>query len=135
MVFAGFAACYSGAQKGNTMKGKRKLFKDFSYKKIAEIYKRPPVKLPKMPTEYRLPKLSGEYFYIAAKLNGRCVLLGPYDTEGEAYEVGSSKLNTAYEVIPLKTRDRGKATQIVRHRVLNESSNLALSLRRMKHRV
>lgn len=102
---------------------------------LSQVYKRLPVNLPKMPTKYRLPKLSGEYWYIACKLNGRMVLLGPYDTENEAYEIGSSKLNTAYEVIPMNTKDRSEATRRLRHRILNETSDLGRSLRRMKHRV
>jgi len=106
-----------------------------NFKDLSQVYKKPLVKLPTMPNRYRMPSLSGEYWYIVAKLNGRMVLLGPYDNESAAYEVGSSKLNTSYAVIPLQTRSRAAATQQMRHRMLNETSDLALSLKRMRHRI
>lgn len=111
----------------------------FNYKEMQEkFYKTPADKLAKPLTPFkmpRLPRISADYYYLACKLDGRMILLGPYDTSEEAYAVGAKKLSTPYEVVALKTKDRSKATSIMRHKILNSSSDLGLSLRRMKHRI
>ena len=79
-----------------------------------------------------------EYYYIVCKAeNGRTILLGAYNSELEANSIAMSKLGGGYnyEIVPLKTRDRAKATQILRHNNLYQSGDLSSSLRRMKHAI
>ena len=83
----------------------------------------------------RLPRLSNEFYYIYCKSEGKVCLLGPYNSESEANQVAVSKLSGAYEVIPLKTRDRSRATSILKHRLLTESGDLGEALRRVRHSV
>ena len=75
------------------------------------------------------------YYYILAINMGKRVLLGPYLTEEEANSVGYQKLDISFEVIPLNTKSRSKATQMLKARVLDETANLEESLGRVKHKV
>ena len=64
------------------------------------------------------------------------VLLGPYNDQPEAESVALEQINTAYETVPMPTRDRAKATQMLRHKILRgDGGNLDDSLRRMKHTI
>jgi len=88
---------------------------------------------------YQMPHVGKNFWYIVAKADAgsktRMILLGPYPTEEKAFEVATDKLNTTFDVIELNTRDRNAATQILRHRVLNDSKDISLSIRRMRHQV
>ena len=82
------------------------------------------------------PHIGRDWFYICTKQDGRQVLLGPYNDEREAEEMAVAKLNTAYEVVAMDTRDRAVATQQLRHKMLQgNGGNLEQSLRRMKHTI
>ena len=82
------------------------------------------------------PHIGRDFFYICTKQDGRQVLLGPYNDEREAEDIAVEKLNTAYEVVSLPTKDRSKATQMIRHRMLRGSGgDLATSLKRMRHTI
>lgn len=65
----------------------------------------------------------------------KSVLLGPYPSEDVASTTGMDRLgNIMFEVIELPTRDRGKATQLLRARKLNSGSGLDNALRRVGHK-
>ena len=82
------------------------------------------------------PHIGQDWWYIVTKSNGRMVLLGPYNDQPEAESVAVEKINTAYETVPMPTRDRAKATQMLRHKILRgDGGNLDDSLRRMKHTI
>ena len=82
------------------------------------------------------PHIGQNWWYIVTKQDGRMVLLGPYSDEHEAESVAVEKLNTDYEVVQMATRDRTKATQMLRHKMLRgNGGNLEDSLRRMKHTI
>ena len=104
--------------------------------KVYGVYKAP--KLPKQ-FDYQLPSTSNNYWYIVAKAGAgdkaRVLLLGPYPTEDKAFEVATNKINAAFQVVELPTKDRGAATQMIRHKVLNESSDIGMSIKRMRHQV
>ncbi|HUW47068.1 MAG TPA: hypothetical protein VMW50_14930 [Dehalococcoidia bacterium] len=83
-----------------------------------------------------IPHIGRDFYYIVTKQDGRMVLLGPYNDEREAEEVAVEKINTAYEVVQMPTRDRSKATQMLRHKILrSDGGDLATSLRRMRHTI
>jgi hypothetical protein len=86
-----------------------------------------------------------EYWYITAEWipkDGlgkpkpkRSVLLGPYSSESIANDTGMQRLgNISFEVIPLRTRDRGKATQQLRAMKLNSGQDLDSALQRVSHK-
>lgn len=75
-----------------------------------------------------------EYYYIFAVSQGKRVFLGPYDTEEEANRIGFGKLEGNFECIPLPTRDRSRATGMLKARLLDKSGNLENSLERVKHK-
>jgi len=82
------------------------------------------------------PHIGGNYWYIVTKQNGRMVLLGSYDTAPEAEGIAMEKLSSDYEVVQMPTRDRAKATQMLRHKMLRSNGgSLDESLRRMKHTI
>lgn len=111
----------------NTTKVKNNLYPNYS-EFIRKAYKEP--EPPKMP---RIPYAQQGFYYIICKSEGRIVLLGPYSDEASANTVAVEKLDGAYEVVQLRTRDRAKATQLLRHRILSDNSDLGQALRRMKH--
>ena len=104
--------------------------------KVYGVYK--PPKLPKQ-FDYQMPSTSNNYWYIVAKAGAgqktRLLLLGPYQSEDKAFEVATNKINAAFKVIELPTRDRSVATQILRHSVLNDKGDISLAIRRMRHQV
>lgn len=79
------------------------------------------------------------YWYVVAKAEAGSkysyVLLGPYPSEDKAYEVGTTKLNSAFKVMSSKHRDRSIATQEWRHNILDNTGDIGLSIRRMQHKV
>lgn len=82
------------------------------------------------------PHIGQDWWYIVTKQNGRMVLLGPYNDDREAEEIAVAKINTTYEVVPLSTRDRAKATQMLRHKMLQgNGGDLETSLKRMRHTI
>lgn len=75
----------------------------------------------------------GDYYYIVTTVNGKLYLLGPYTTEEKALDVADEEVDTEFEIIGLPTRNRTKATQMVRARVLDQTHNITHSVERMKH--
>ena len=107
---------------------------------MSNIYKgsyKPP-KLPKQ-FDYQMPNTSNNYWYIVAKAGAgeksRVLLLGPYQSEDKAFEVATNKINAAFQVVELPTKDRNSATQMLRHSVLNDRGDINLAIRRMRHRI
>lgn len=83
-----------------------------------------------------MPHIGRDYWYIVTKQDGKMVLLGSYGTEQEAEEIAMQKITTDYEIIALATKDRAKATQMLRHKMLKgNGGNIEDSLRRMKHTI
>ena len=73
------------------------------------------------------------YFYIWAEEEGRNVLLGPYDSREEANRAAWQQLNCHFEIVELPSRDRGRATQIMKAKKLEKTQNLSQSLERVQH--
>lgn len=81
-----------------------------------------------------LARSQREYYYIFATSQGKRVFLGPYNTEEEANRIGFEKLDGNFECIPLPTRDRSRATGMLKARLLDKSGDLENSLERVKHK-
>lgn len=79
-----------------------------------------------------------DYYWISAieKESGRLVVLGPYDTEDEANQVGfGAKLDGNFEVHQLGTIDKARATSEIKYKRFNQTKSLEQALRRAKHTV
>jgi len=79
------------------------------------------------------PKQS-EYYWVKTIRNGKLVVLGAYNTQEEAESIGYSSMDGNYEVITLHTRDQGRATQIIKAKLLEQTKDLDLSLERASHK-
>lgn len=77
----------------------------------------------------------GTWYWILATQGGRRVLLGPKSTEQEAYQLGYERLPENFEVVPLPTRDRAKATSMLKARGFEKGDTLEDSLKRYRHKV
>jgi len=82
------------------------------------------------------PRFSGRArsaWWIYSFYMGRTIVLGPYADESDAERDLLSKLEGRGEVILLNTIDRNKATAILKKRTLDDTSNIAMALRRARH--
>jgi len=78
-----------------------------------------------------------QYYWIMAthQPTGRAVILGPYATEDQASQVGFEKIDGPFEVLPLPTRDTGRATKMLKYKRFDRSARLEEALKRAKHDV
>ena len=84
------------------------------------------------------PRFRRDYYWISAieKETGRLVVLGPYDSEDEANQVGfGAKLDGMFEVHKLGTIDKARATSEIKYKRFQQTQNLHESLKRAKHKV
>lgn len=75
------------------------------------------------------------YYWITGNYNGRLFVIGPKSNEQEAYTMGYEKLDCPFDVVALKTRDKGAATGILKARLLERTGNLDQALQRARHTV
>lgn len=75
------------------------------------------------------------YYWISATKEGRKILLGPYKTEDEATEKGMEKLDISFDVIPLPTSDESRATRMLKAKILEDTSDIDVSLKRVSHKM
>ena len=73
------------------------------------------------------------YWYNYAIYNGRLIVDGFYFSEQEALQFGSKNIPVGYKTVNIATRDRSKATQIIKRRVWEETNDIDMALRRAKH--
>jgi len=89
--------------------------------------------------EERLPQRRSSshriYWWVLAEHEGKSVIFGPKATEEEAYNLGFDKLNGRFEVVSLPTRDRAKATSMLKARMFEDTGDLDKSLRKFRHKL
>lgn len=73
------------------------------------------------------------YYWVWANDAGRRIVWGPYSSCEEASRKGYSKLKCPFEVVPLKTRDEGAASRMLRSKLLDSSGSISESFQRFKH--
>jgi len=83
----------------------------------------------------KLSKRARSSWWIYSFKLGRTVVLGGYSDQQEAEQDLFAKLNGEGEVIELPTIDRGHATQMIKKKILDRSSNLEMAIRRASHQV
>jgi hypothetical protein len=76
-----------------------------------------------------------EYYWIVSSYGGKLVVIGPKNTSEEASEFAYQKLDSAFEIVPLKTRDRARATSQIKAMKLDSTGNLGESIQRAKHQI
>ena len=76
------------------------------------------------------------WYWVSAITNvsGKPIILGPFDTEEEANMVGFNKVGGTFRVVPLSTKDPGRATRILKYMRLNQTANLEEALKRVDHK-
>lgn len=72
------------------------------------------------------------YYWVLGKENGRRVIVGAFRTSDEADQDGYKNFQD-YEVIPLPTRDRTAAREMLRKRVLDETHSINEAFQRFRH--
>lgn len=73
-----------------------------------------------------------EYWYIKADYGGKMIVMGAYNSENEANQAGYEKLDGDFDVIPLRTRDLGRATRMLKHNALS-GGEIDTVLQRSRH--
>ena len=78
-----------------------------------------------------------DWYWLCAveRETGTPIVDGPYDTEEEARQVGLQKIRDNFEVIPMKTIDKNRATAEYRHRRFMTYGDLKQILLRTKHKI
>lgn len=76
---------------------------------------------------------SKEYYWAYAIYQGKLIIDGYYRTYNDAYNFAYQKIPVRFEVVCLGTKDRRKAVNIIKHQVLESTSDLDFALRRAKH--
>lgn len=76
---------------------------------------------------------SREYFWIVTLYGDRLAVIGPKDYESEAQDFAYQKLTTPFVIVPLKTRDRSKATSQIKAMKLDELGDLGVALQKASH--
>lgn len=74
------------------------------------------------------------YYWIYARNKGRLIILGAKSSEEAANQYGYEKLEVPFDVVGLPTKDRARATSMIKARLLDETNNLDIALRRATHK-
>ena len=77
--------------------------------------------------------LGTTYYWIVARYGGRLVILGPKIDEQEAQTFGYQKLDVPFDVIKLPTRDRARATSMIKAKFLESTGDLGGALQWARH--
>ena len=73
------------------------------------------------------------FYWVVGLVDGRTVLLGPYNTEDRANEVAMTKFTDDFEVVELPYKDEVRVTKIIKARKL-KNSTLQEALERVRHK-
>lgn len=81
------------------------------------------------------PRTSHTYYWVWAELqDGRHGVLGPFNDHNEAYQQGFSKSNGQFEVVPLPTSNRQRATEMLKAKYLgHDGVKMDEALQRVRH--
>lgn len=79
------------------------------------------------------PTGSRVFYWIVTLYGDRLAVIGPKDYESEAQDFAYQKLTTPFVTVPLKTRDRAKATAQIKAMKLDELGDLGVALQKASH--
>lgn len=77
--------------------------------------------------------ITPEYWYIKASCDGKLVILGPYNSNEDAYQDGYARLEGDFDTLPLRTRDLSKAVRMIRMHTLQAGGTVNDALQRTRH--
>ena len=91
--------------------------------------------IPMLPDSPKLPGIGmqREFWWIVAKYGNKLVIIGPETSEDAAFQLGQAKLDCPFEAVKLPTKDRGRATAMLKAREWKSTGNLDNALQRAKH--
>ena len=75
------------------------------------------------------------YWWLKTTYEGRPLILGPYGTEQLANEFGFKHFGADFEAYELPTRDKSRATAMIKARILQQTSNLDTALQKVRHKL
>jgi hypothetical protein len=81
------------------------------------------------------PNERAQHYWIVANLDGHTVIIGPKDSLVEANEFAYSKLDVPFQVVPLQTVDKARATSQIKAMKLDATASLKDSIQRAKHQL
>lgn len=74
------------------------------------------------------------YWWCLGMASGKTILIGPYDSEADAVEAGFRAFDGGnFETYELKTRDRAKATQMVKYKIHEGGKSLDEAMQPISH--
>lgn len=108
---------------------------DEPFKPVEPVEK--PEKLKGMGSDYNIDNISlgrgKATWWIYAVYQGKLLIDGYYRSEQEAYSFGQRKMPSGFKVIELHTTDKVRATQELKH-LMVEEIDLSFGLQRAKHK-
>ncbi len=80
--------------------------------------------------------MSGPYWWVTGKIDGKMQLLGKYDSEEEADDMGFKAFkNSPYEKYLLTTSNRSEAVRRLKHVLLDSTGDLQESIKPFHHTI
>jgi len=76
---------------------------------------------------------TGIFWWCSCLEEGRRYVIGPFNSEEEAYEKGYAKIDGDFDVIALRTRDTATATQMLKARAMKKGQTLQDATARARH--
>jgi len=86
------------------------------------------------PPQYANPRQTS-WFYLVGKCEGKTVLIGPEATKELANQKGFQLFDGVFEIYELSTKDRARATQMLKAKLADQTGNLSEALHPVKHYV
>ena len=74
------------------------------------------------------------FYWNWAIVRGRLIVDGVYSSEQEALQFGYKNIPVLFQTINLSTKNVSRATQIIKHRVWDETSDIDMALKRAAHK-
>ncbi len=75
------------------------------------------------------------YYTVGQSRDGRTIMIGPEASKEKAYERGFHFFDGIFEVYELPTRDRARATQMLKAKLLEQTGDLTQALRPIRHTI
>lgn len=82
---------------------------------------------------FHIPTAQRDYYWVVAQWQGRLIIIGPKDDERQASDFGFQKLDCPFSVVALPTRDKSRASSLLKARRLEHNDGLDKSMSRSLH--
>lgn len=75
-----------------------------------------------------------KYYWAITNFRGQLGILGPHLTEADANNEAYEKFEGDFDIIPLETRNKSRATSIIKAKRLDATGDLEGALQRARHK-